>query len=319
MLYFLSQFTNVVSINTAVVFVRLHWFEKRFKNVAQEAMSWRASRSRSRTNTQDLEERGIEKEKKGVDGRNIVVLDKSGRRFGKDPDKQLQGKASSYHESSLSSSEERKNGGLIDGEELSPTDQPTLGARNITFAENLATPAKLASNGERTPQQLTAEQNIFILERQRNLGDNETLRIPGPRESDRGKDPETLREGSDPATSPENDGLDRHITFPSIEAPKTQPNTQDLTFLRTATARSQGTTSALERAPSAYRLRRGSGTFPNVARTNTSQTQVPPYLSWQPTIGRNSAFVDLTEEQREELGGIEYRSLKLLAVVLVGK
>jgi Trk-type K+ transport system membrane component len=43
-----------------------------------------------------------------------------------------------------------------------------------------------------------------------------------------------------------------------------------------------------------------------------------PYLSWQPTIGRNSAFVDLTEEQRDELGGIEYRSLKTLAVVLVG-
>ena len=44
-----------------------------------------------------------------------------------------------------------------------------------------------------------------------------------------------------------------------------------------------------------------------------------PYLSWTPTVGRNSAFVDLTEEQREELGGIEYRSLKLLAVILVCK
>lgn len=42
-----------------------------------------------------------------------------------------------------------------------------------------------------------------------------------------------------------------------------------------------------------------------------------PYLSWTPTVGRNSAFVDLTEEQREELGGIEYRSLKLLAIILV--
>jgi Trk-type K+ transport system membrane component len=40
-------------------------------------------------------------------------------------------------------------------------------------------------------------------------------------------------------------------------------------------------------------------------------------LSWQPTIGRNSAFVDLTEAQREELGGIEYRSLKTLALILV--
>jgi len=42
-----------------------------------------------------------------------------------------------------------------------------------------------------------------------------------------------------------------------------------------------------------------------------------PYLSWTPTLGRNSNFVDLTEEQREELGGIEYRALKLLAWILV--
>lgn len=42
-----------------------------------------------------------------------------------------------------------------------------------------------------------------------------------------------------------------------------------------------------------------------------------PYLSWEPTIGRNSAFVDLNESQREELGGIEYRSLKSLALILM--
>ncbi|KTW29793.1 hypothetical protein T552_00998 [Pneumocystis carinii B80] len=42
-----------------------------------------------------------------------------------------------------------------------------------------------------------------------------------------------------------------------------------------------------------------------------------PYLSYQPTIGRNSAFVTLTKEQRDELGGIEYRALKLLCWILV--
>ncbi|VEU19585.1 DEKNAAC100545 [Brettanomyces naardenensis] len=41
------------------------------------------------------------------------------------------------------------------------------------------------------------------------------------------------------------------------------------------------------------------------------------YLSWNPTIGRNSTFVALTESQREELGGVEYRSLKLLSIILV--
>jgi Trk-type K+ transport system membrane component len=42
-----------------------------------------------------------------------------------------------------------------------------------------------------------------------------------------------------------------------------------------------------------------------------------PYLSWDATVGRNSNFIDLTEEQRDELGGIEYRALKTLAVVLI--
>ncbi|ANB14443.1 Trk2p [Sugiyamaella lignohabitans] len=49
----------------------------------------------------------------------------------------------------------------------------------------------------------------------------------------------------------------------------------------------------------------------------TTKVMSTNYLSWQPTVGRNSAFVDLTEEQKEELGGVEYRSLKLLAKVLV--
>ena len=43
-----------------------------------------------------------------------------------------------------------------------------------------------------------------------------------------------------------------------------------------------------------------------------------PYLSYTPTMGRNSNFVGLTLEQREELGGIEYRSLRTLALILLG-
>lgn len=42
-----------------------------------------------------------------------------------------------------------------------------------------------------------------------------------------------------------------------------------------------------------------------------------PYLSWNAIYGRNSAFVGLNEAQRDELGGIEYRALKTLAVILI--
>lgn len=42
-----------------------------------------------------------------------------------------------------------------------------------------------------------------------------------------------------------------------------------------------------------------------------------PYISFAATVGRNSNFQDLTEEQREELGGAEYRALKILWWIVV--
>ncbi|KHN97226.1 Potassium transport protein, high-affinity [Metarhizium album ARSEF 1941] len=42
-----------------------------------------------------------------------------------------------------------------------------------------------------------------------------------------------------------------------------------------------------------------------------------PYLSSGATVGRNSQFYNLTRQDRNELGGIEYRSLKLLLKVVV--
>lgn len=44
-----------------------------------------------------------------------------------------------------------------------------------------------------------------------------------------------------------------------------------------------------------------------------------PYLSTHATIGRNSQFYNLSTEDREQLGGIEYRSLKLLLKIVVGE
>jgi hypothetical protein len=44
-----------------------------------------------------------------------------------------------------------------------------------------------------------------------------------------------------------------------------------------------------------------------------------PWLSRQVTIGRNSNFHGLSAQDREELGGIEYRSLKILLRILIGE
>lgn len=41
------------------------------------------------------------------------------------------------------------------------------------------------------------------------------------------------------------------------------------------------------------------------------------YLSWTPTVGRNSNFVIFSEDQKKELGGVEYQSMKLLSWILI--
>ena len=41
-------------------------------------------------------------------------------------------------------------------------------------------------------------------------------------------------------------------------------------------------------------------------------TTQAPYFSFKAIVGRNSVFVGLTEEQIEELGGVEYRALNTL-------
>lgn len=52
-------------------------------------------------------------------------------------------------------------------------------------------------------------------------------------------------------------------------------------------------------------------------RHSLDRTMSTNYLSWKPTIGRNSTFVHLNDTQKEELGGVEYRAIKLLIKLLV--
>ena len=70
---------------------------------------------------------------------------------------------------------------------------------------------------------------------------------------------------------------------------------------------------------SGFSRHRSSSPTSKLSRKATSRAHPDmPYLSYTPTVGRNSAFVDLTDDQKNELGGLEYRALKLLAKILVG-
>ncbi|CDO94765.1 unnamed protein product [Kluyveromyces dobzhanskii CBS 2104] len=51
-------------------------------------------------------------------------------------------------------------------------------------------------------------------------------------------------------------------------------------------------------------------------RNRLKRTMTSNYLSYEPEVGRNSTFVNLSESQKVELGGVEYRSTKLLCLIL---
>jgi hypothetical protein len=60
----------------------------------------------------------------------------------------------------------------------------------------------------------------------------------------------------------------------------------------------------------------GSGNREPSRTRSAPSTARPPQLSKTVTIGRNSQFYNLTPEDRQALGGIEYRALKLLLKIV---
>ena len=53
-----------------------------------------------------------------------------------------------------------------------------------------------------------------------------------------------------------------------------------------------------------------------MAEMKSSSTSKPHQYAWQGYIGRNSQFSSLTLAEREHLGGVEYRAIEVLAVIV---
>ncbi|KAK8239037.1 cation transport protein-domain-containing protein [Phyllosticta capitalensis] len=221
--------------------------------------------------------------------------------------------------------------------------------RDIKFADDVNPPVQKRmselSNSDRVPPRRTAEQHIAFVESQRRPKTKGRLYIPGPRDFDRGDKPQRVddEEGNlslgpevtndstargkeqDEANQPadkvdpdvmgtdEHSGWRRHFHFDEED-----DGIRGRIGSRVANIRRR-MTNQNDDEPHSFGTKRRTSTFKSFMTTRSQdRTNDPmPYLSWTPTIGRNSAFVDLTEEQREELGGIEYRSLKTLAFILV--
>ena len=346
--------TNPITINSFVVFLRLYWFEKRFQHIATEAKENRRSIGRSFTKGRS-EERDIGREERGVEGRSIVVIHNNTKPNGKAKDsahsqeseKKMTVDQQEKAQSSGESGETTKDEGPESGVESAKADhQP-----QIKFADQVKRSDGLAGESLRMPIQWSQEEHIAFLERQRNPDDDTVLRIPGPRDADAGVAPAAVCD-SDPmnrqisrraSTYDSRRESDEVGTINNKNQTINEPSRpRNITI--TEPTRSPGVEHVAEDARAAkhvfgaLRLRKPrilSGSklheesdelHPTRSRILTYQSiksalskdkeEGTPYLSWEPTVGRNSAFVDLTEAQREELGGIEYRSLKSLALIL---
>jgi hypothetical protein len=333
-----------IFINTFVVFIRLYWFEKRFQKVVLEARNMRATRTRtlSRRKSEMVADHARDPayEERGVEGRHIQVMrSNSGHAEG--------GKIEDEHLF------ENGNGFAVTqkprvSDDVDPLERPTTPANqtnpNIVWADTVNdTPARhvqepdvTSSPTDRLPEK-DNEKSILFVQKQRDPKDRGTLRIPGPRDFDRGLVPEPVAEGDLTREMTRASDDDHHPTrqrstsvppseansnahamkwHVTIDVPDQQrrPTNGPSVYNRTRTADTDAPNASMQ-----LRNRSRSRTLTSfLTRQKDDEEEDPmPYLSWAPTIGRNSNFVDLSEEQREELGGIEYRALKLLAIILV--
>ncbi|KAF2725198.1 potassium transport protein TRK1/TRK2 [Polychaeton citri CBS 116435] len=406
-LYFMAMICNPVFINTMVVLVRLHWFEKRFDAVVKEANDKRKNKSFSKSRT--IAEESPRNLENGVQGREIKVLHETTKPNGlsgsvANPDQvqramekldinPLENSVEPTPEGSNQSTATNSASGdeieVMHNEKARETSDegpnhlglhPSL-HRDIIFADQRhpredehepQTPeTPQSSDSDQPARQKDVSHHITFLERQqRNARQGGgTLRIPGPRDFERGEKPKQLDEDDDnelkrsqtrntlttirsstsdrdpnraatrTSTKSEELNADDHpfkksrgITIDEPEHPRHTRRPSEAG----AAANADSTPEELHEHGRVHNLIRGVTNPLHIHRRQDTQTifgralsnistartmdkhmQDPmPYLSWQPTIGRNSAFVGLTEEQREELGGIEYRALKLLRNIL---
>lgn len=346
-IYIIPMLANPITINSFVVFLRLYWFEKRFQHIVQESRLRRGTISRAKSKAKslpgDLE--------KGVNGRKITVM-LNGHRSRMTPDGTLL--EDDPVPSEKSKLERRASDPLSRTSSSWKIESDAHRHPDIKFSRTVTKSDGMSDDVLKLPPLRSEQEHIAILERQRK-DDDEVLRIPNPRDAERGVLPKRVVAGEDDEPDPlspargefSHDVCDepQHLTFDgrqqaiTIEEPDRRKLEQSGSDDSLIDARAAVRALSWFRIPLPRFWKRGKARLHDnkhpaglasaalkgrrrslqTLRTVLSRDKVEgtPYLSWEPTIGRNSAFPDLTEEQREELGGIEYRSLKTLAVILV--
>ncbi|KAF2864571.1 hypothetical protein K470DRAFT_203962, partial [Piedraia hortae CBS 480.64] len=315
-LIMISHITTPIFINTAVVFVRLYWFEKRFEHIVKEARNQRRTRTLQRNQTRESSPSRVEM---GVAGRPITVLHHTTVPNGMTTPKGPKQESPADEDAASQSPTEgvqtigpgSDNDGLSGG-----LPSPRLN-REITFADEL--PPSASGNLHSPPLERVSEipepdvqdRHIQIFRRQQQNASTHrgTLRIPGPRDFDQGA---MVKEVDDEPELEPTQTLNTGVEQSRFGDLSNHAAGSELAHRRAITIDEPDPPKRSdydEKKPAPV------GTRANMLTSNNGDHM--PYLSWQATTGRNSAFFGLNQEQREELGGIEYRALKTLAMTLI--
>ncbi|KAK2747036.1 low affinity potassium transporter [Onygenales sp. PD_40] len=346
-IYIMPLISNLSVINLVVVLVRLYWFETRFKDIVRlSRIPSRLRQGQSQTQSQAFERAsarvrsalsatkkldirvlrptisagGIARRNSEAEGGGMlrhrvasVIKGPSGRERERerelDRDREHDREQGYGHENE----HEHENGSTKKGDSTTPT---TAAAPNqLPVIDQISSTPDAPPKLERTTTATTTGPGhiSFAAETHREPR-GRALRIPGPREFESGQ---TVHEVDD-----EKDGdelmkristEDQSMPGPSGENERRKLPTMGRLLSHAVSIERAATNAFVLGNDSRKRSRSASGRRDS---SSTRRALEMPYLSYDPLMGRNSKFLDLTDEQRDELGGIEYRSLKLLAKIV---
>jgi potassium uptake Trk family protein len=280
----------------------------------------------SRRKSEDKTQADLDKEEQGIGHRRTSVLHSPNRKRGTREEDAAVEKASERQSGDSSVPSGELGNGVMEktisnGSGISPTQSASYPPfhRDIVFADEVSPAKEDIANEDRIPEQRSNEQHIAFVENQRNPKDKSTLWIPGPRDVERGYRPKRIEEG-DSSSDADRESLDpRAENAAGLNLERPIKGEMGLKGKLKSTFAKFKKEDEHDDSPKGLRSRVISNTR-SISRyfsQDKRDTDPLPYLSYTATIGRNSTFVDLTEEQREELGGIEYRALKTLAWILI--
>lgn len=333
-IYLFCMVTTPIFIHGSLVVLRLYWFEKSFKDIKESSKTnFRMRRTATLAATRSLDS-GVDQLENGTTSssdKGIAMQDFAAPYEGHSP-----------------LSIDRLSSPETDSEEISPTREPQQ--RDIKFGQ-LPHPRRA---NEVNPQDMYM--SIALLQKNRGGADSDSesgpaLKIGGPAEREPNKSmslkrrpslgirmPKALRSklqgeeserSSDDDSESEGHSLNRaqsNIAFPSKN---TAGNVKFCKRSETLDVNPGRRKMSLATSPTFDKLLQRRKLRPSISSRWESEDEEdgqPPkarprmstnYLSWTPTVGRNSTFVDLSQQQKEELGGVEYRAIKLLIKILL--